>query len=170
MRRLSVSLCYYIYPHLMQSSSSSCPCTSLPYAPPRSLPLAGHWLYPGRPSTQGFSVIDRSRHKYEVEGPRPRGRKKRTWAEVVEKGCQARKLNKGDALDRSRWRKLINDVWWTGWVWVGECFFCYRPTRVVPDKRPLNSCVCVCVCVRVRVCVVWSAVSGIIPQYHSTPW
>jgi len=160
----------------MQSSSSSCPCTSLPYAPPRSLPLAGHWLYPGRPSTQGFSVIDRSRHKYEVEGPRPRGRKKRTWAEVVEKGCQARKLNKGDALDRSRWRKLINDVWWTGWVWVGECFFCYRPTRVVPDKRPLNSCVFVCVCacvcvrVRVRVCVVWSAVSGIIPQYHSTPW
>jgi len=28
---------------------------------------------------------------------------------------------------------------------VGECFFWYRPTRVVPDKRPLNGCVCVCV-------------------------
>jgi len=28
---------------------------------------------------------------------------------------------------------------------VGECFFRYRPTRVVPDKRPLNGCVCVCV-------------------------
>jgi len=27
---------------------------------------------------------------------------------------------------------------------VGECFFWYRPTRVVPDKGPLNSCVCVC--------------------------
>jgi len=27
---------------------------------------------------------------------------------------------------------------------VGECFFSYRPTRVVPDKRPLNGCVCVC--------------------------
>jgi len=26
---------------------------------------------------------------------------------------------------------------------VGECFFWYRPTRVVPDKRPLNGCVCV---------------------------
>jgi len=28
---------------------------------------------------------------------------------------------------------------------VGECFFWYRPTRVVPDKRPLNGWVCVCV-------------------------
>ena len=25
----------------------------------------------------------------------------------------------------------------------GECFFWYRPTRVVPDQRPLNGCVCV---------------------------
>jgi len=23
---------------------------------------------------------------------------------------------------------------------VGECFFLYRPTRVVPDQRPLNVC------------------------------
>ena len=28
-----------------------------------------------------------------------------------------------------------------------KCFFWYRPTRVVPDKKPLNGCVCVCVCV-----------------------
>ena len=28
---------------------------------------------------------------------------------------------------------------------MGECFFWYRPTRVVLDKRPLNGCVCVCV-------------------------
>jgi len=34
----------------------------------------------------------------------------------------------------SRWRKLIKDVWRTGWVWGGECFFWYRPTQVVPDK------------------------------------
>ena len=27
---------------------------------------------------------------------------------------------------------------------MGECFFRYRPTLVVPDKRPLNGCVCVC--------------------------
>jgi len=26
---------------------------------------------------------------------------------------------------------------------VGECFFWYQPTRVVPDKGPLNGCVCV---------------------------
>jgi len=32
---------------------------------------------------------------------------------------------------------------------VGECFFWYLPTRVVPDQRPLNGCVvCVSVCVR----------------------
>jgi len=44
--------------------------------------------------------------EYEVEGSRPRGRTKRTWRKVVEKDCQARKLNKEDAVDRSRWRKL----------------------------------------------------------------
>jgi len=47
---------------------------------------------------------------YEVKGPRPRGRPKRTWREVVEKDCQARKLNKEDAMDHSKWRKLIKDV------------------------------------------------------------
>jgi len=46
----------------------------------------------------------------EVEGPRPRGRPKRKWREVVEKDCQACKLNKEDAMDRSKWRKLIKDV------------------------------------------------------------
>jgi len=44
--------------------------------------------------------------EYEVEGPRP----KRTWREVVKKDCQARKLNKEDAMDRSKWRKLTKDV------------------------------------------------------------
>ena len=61
----------------------------------------------------------------------------------VRENCQARKLNKEDAMDRCKWRKMIKDVRWSGWVWVGECFFWYRPTRVVPDKRPLNGCVCV---------------------------
>ena len=54
------------------------------------------------------------------------------------------------AMDCSRWRKLIKDIWWSGWVWVGECFFWYRPTRVVPHKGLLNGCVCVfilfCMC------------------------
>jgi len=50
-----------------------------------------------------------------------------------------------NATDHSSWTKLTKDVWWSGWVWVGECFFWYRPTRVVPDKQLLNGCVCVCV-------------------------
>ena len=45
--------------------------------------------------------------EYEVEGSRPRGRPKRIWREVVQKDCQARKLNREDAMDRSRWKKLM---------------------------------------------------------------
>ena len=30
-----------------------------------------------------------------------------------------------------------------GCEWVGECFFWYGPTQVVPDQGPLNGCVCV---------------------------
>jgi len=48
--------------------------------------------------------------EYEVEGPRPRGRPKRTWREVVPEDCQARKMNKEDAMDRCKWRKVIKDV------------------------------------------------------------
>jgi len=47
--------------------------------------------------------------KYESEGPRPRGRPKRAWR-GCEKDCQAHKLNKEDAVDCSRWWKLIKDV------------------------------------------------------------
>ena len=43
---------------------------------------------------------------------------------------------------------------------MGECFFWYWPTRVVPDKGPLNGCVCVCVCTVAVVCVV-GAVAGL---------
>jgi len=48
--------------------------------------------------------------EYEAEGQRPRGRPKRTWREVVNEDCQARKLNTEDAMDHSKWRKLIKDV------------------------------------------------------------
>ena len=48
--------------------------------------------------------------EYEVEGPRPRGRPKRTWREVVREDCQARKMNKEDAIDCCKWRKMIKDV------------------------------------------------------------
>ena len=48
--------------------------------------------------------------EFEVEGARPRGRPERTWREVVRGDCQARKLNKEDAMDRCKWRKLIKNV------------------------------------------------------------
>jgi len=48
--------------------------------------------------------------EYEVKGSRPKGRPKRTWKEVVCEDCQARKLNKEDAVDRCKWRKVIKEV------------------------------------------------------------
>jgi len=48
--------------------------------------------------------------EYEVEGPRQRGRPKRTWTEVVREDCQARKMHKEDAIDRCKWKKMIKDV------------------------------------------------------------
>jgi len=50
--------------------------------------------------------------EYEVEGARSRGRPKKTWRKIVEKDCQARKLNREDAMDRLRWMKQIRDNWW----------------------------------------------------------
>jgi len=46
--------------------------------------------------------------EYKEKDARPRGRSKMTLTEVVQKDCQARKLNK-DAIDHSRWRKQIKD-------------------------------------------------------------
>jgi len=48
--------------------------------------------------------------EYEVEGPRPRGRPKRTWIEFVREDCKTRKLNKVDAMDRCKWRKVLKAV------------------------------------------------------------
>jgi len=36
-----------------------------------------------------------------MEGARPRGRPKKTWRKIVEKDCQARKLNKGDVMEEA---------------------------------------------------------------------
>jgi len=47
--------------------------------------------------------------EYEMEGARPKGRPKKSWREIVEKDCQAHKLNKEGAVDRKRWRKQIRD-------------------------------------------------------------
>ena len=48
--------------------------------------------------------------EHQVEGSRPRGRPKKTWKEVVREDCQARKLNKEDAMDRCKWRKVIKEA------------------------------------------------------------
>jgi len=40
--------------------------------------------------------------EYEVEGPRARGRPKKTWREIVKKDCQARKLNRENAKNHNR--------------------------------------------------------------------
>jgi len=47
--------------------------------------------------------------EYEVEGARTRVRPRRTWREVVQTDYQAHTLNREDAMDHSRWRKLIKD-------------------------------------------------------------
>jgi len=45
-----------------------------------------------------------------VEGTRPRGRRKKTWREIVENDYRAYGLNREDAMDRSRWRKQIRMI------------------------------------------------------------
>ena len=77
-------------------------------------------------------------------GSKAKRKTKVTWREVVREDCQACKLNKEEAMDRCKWRKVIKEVRWPGWVWAGECFFWYWPTWVVSDKRPLNGCCCSC--------------------------
>ena len=47
--------------------------------------------------------------EYDVQGPRPIDRPKKTCREIVEKDCQARGLKREDAIDRSRLLKHIRD-------------------------------------------------------------
>jgi len=47
--------------------------------------------------------------EYEVKSARARGRPKKNWTEIVEKDCQAHKLNREDAMDHTGWRKQIRD-------------------------------------------------------------
>jgi len=42
-------------------------------------------------------------------------------------------LNRKNAMDRGRWKKLIKIGSGSGW-WVGECFFWYGLTRVARTK------------------------------------
>ena len=48
--------------------------------------------------------------EHEVEGSGPGGGPKKTWREVVRGDCQARKLNKEDAMDRCGWREMIREA------------------------------------------------------------
>jgi len=122
---------------------------------PTSFPPVSH-SYALRPCAHNSELLGRLSHLVDCNfitrmlfcQSRPRGRPKRIWREVVREDCQASKLNK--EMDRYKWRKVIKDVRSSGWVWVGECFFWYRPTRVVPDKRPLNGCCC-------RVLRIWNS-------------
>jgi len=45
--------------------------------------------------------------EYEVDGCKPKGRPKRTLREVVQRDFQARSLNRENAMDRSRQKKLM---------------------------------------------------------------
>ena len=56
----------------------------------------------------------------EVHGSRPRGRPRRTRREVLQKDRQARNLNRKDAMNRSRWKKLIKIGQDGGWVNVSS--------------------------------------------------
>jgi len=40
--------------------------------------------------------------EHEVEGARPRGRLNKTRGEIVERDCQAHKMNKEDSMDHNR--------------------------------------------------------------------
>ena len=53
-----------------------------------------------------FTKFTKKCMEHEVEGSRP----KKTWKEVVREDCQARKLNKEDAMDRCKWRKMIKEA------------------------------------------------------------
>jgi len=80
--------------------------------------------------------------EYEVEGGT--GRPKKTWREIVEKDCQARKLNREDAVDCNGWRKqigMIDDHDECEWVNVSSGI-----DSPVLSWRAVNACVCVCVC------------------------
>ena len=52
---------------------------------------------------------------------------------------------------------------------MGECFFWYRPTRVVPEERPLNSCVCVASVPCIHIRIEWVLINFIVPSCQLLP-
>jgi len=61
---------------------------------------------------------------------------------------------------------MIKEARWSGWVWVGECSFWYRPTRVVPDQRPLNGRCCCCSVASLCHCQLWFRTQHIGTYWH----
>ena len=53
------------------------------------------------------------------------------------------------------------------WAWVGECFFWYRLTRLIPDKRPLHGCVCVCLVGWLHACLCAFVMLSFMHSVHS---
>jgi len=46
----------------------------------------------------------------EVGGSGPGGGPRRTWREVVREDCQARELDREDAVDRCGWRRMVGEA------------------------------------------------------------
>jgi len=67
----------------------------------------------------------------------------------VEKDCRARGLNREDAMDRARWRKLIGMIddcdESSGWMFLIVPAHPGFPGQI-PQSRKTVVCVCVCVC------------------------
>ena len=47
----------------------------------------------------------------EVEGARPRGKPRKTWNEVVDKDTDDLHIEPSDAVDHSKWRRMIRGNW-----------------------------------------------------------
>jgi len=48
---------------------------------------------------------------FEVEGARQRGRPRKTWKEVVDKDVDDLHIKASDAVDCSKWRRIIKGNW-----------------------------------------------------------
>jgi len=93
-----------------------------------------------------------------VEGARPRARPKKTWKDIVEKDCQARKLNREDAMDHNSWMKQMTDGHnRCEWVNVSSGTGSRRLSQTKSKRAVKRLCACVCVClhacVHIRVAV-----------------
>ena len=57
------------------------------------LDMMGHMVVLGTALGKDDDDLVKKCMEYEVEGPRPRGRPKRTWREVVREDCQVKLVN-----------------------------------------------------------------------------